>query len=71
MEGATHKYWYGLLLMVCLPAFGDLQAGQEEYGHGKDYSKEVPLVEKSWCETPSLWEIRIGAPRVAGRCVRR
>jgi opacity protein-like surface antigen len=29
---------------------------------GKDYSKEVPVVEKSWCETPSLWEIRIGAP---------
>jgi hypothetical protein len=27
----------------------------------KDYSKEVP-VEKSWCETPSLWEVRIGAP---------
>jgi opacity protein-like surface antigen len=29
---------------------------------GKDYSKEVVPVEKSWCETPSLWEIRIGAP---------
>ena len=28
----------------------------------KDYSKEVPLVEKSWCETPPLWEVRIGAP---------
>src|SRR3989442_9611677 len=29
---------------------------------GKDYSKEVPVVEKSWCETPPPWEIRIGAP---------
>ena len=29
---------------------------------GKDYSKEVPPIEKSWCETPSLWEVRIGAP---------
>jgi len=29
---------------------------------GKDYSKEPPPVEKSWCETPSLWEVRIGAP---------
>jgi opacity protein-like surface antigen len=28
----------------------------------KDYSKEVVPVEKSWCETSSLWEIRIGAP---------
>jgi len=27
----------------------------------KDYSKEVP-VEKNWCETPSLWEVRIGLP---------
>ena len=23
--------------------------------------KEVP-VEKSWCETPSLWEVRVGLP---------
>src|SRR5205814_6113389 len=22
--------------------------------------KEVPSVEKSWCETPPLWELRIG-----------
>src|SRR5499427_2023105 len=29
----------------------------------KDYSKETaPLVEKSWCETPPPWEIRIGVP---------
>ena len=31
-------------------------------GDGKDYSKEVVPVEKSWCETPSLWEVRIGLP---------
>jgi len=29
---------------------------------GKDYSKEVVPIEKSWCETPSLWEVRIGLP---------
>jgi len=28
----------------------------------KDYSKEVVPVEKNWCETPSLWEVRIGLP---------
>jgi opacity protein-like surface antigen len=28
----------------------------------KDYSKEVAPVEKSWCETPPPWEIRIGIP---------
>jgi opacity protein-like surface antigen len=28
----------------------------------KDYSKEVVPVEKSWCEAPPPWEIRIGIP---------
>jgi opacity protein-like surface antigen len=28
----------------------------------KDYSKEVAPVEKSWCEPPPPWEIRIGIP---------
>lgn len=28
----------------------------------KDYSKEAEPLEKSWCETPSLWEVRIGLP---------
>jgi opacity protein-like surface antigen len=28
----------------------------------KNYSKEVVPLEKSWCETPSLWEVRIGLP---------
>src|SRR5215471_21685343 len=51
-----------LLLMVSLPAIGSLWAGSEEYTDGKDYSKEVPVAEKSWCETPPPWEIRVGAP---------
>ncbi len=25
-------------------------------------AKEAPPIEKSWCETPSLWQIRIGLP---------
>jgi len=28
----------------------------------KGYSKEVIPLEKGWCETPSLWEVRIGLP---------
>ncbi|MGE5212124.1 MAG: hypothetical protein ACM3NN_00390 [Nitrospirota bacterium] len=28
----------------------------------KNYSKEVVPLEKSWCETPSLWEVHIGLP---------
>ena len=40
-----------------------LFAGTElSSSEGKDYSKEVPVVEKSWCETPSLWEVRVGVP---------
>ena len=31
-------------------------------GDGKDYSKEIVPAEQSWCATPPLWEIRIGAP---------
>jgi opacity protein-like surface antigen len=53
------------LLLVAILFSGSriLFAGQElPAGDGKDYSKEVAPVEKSWCETPSLWEIRIGAP---------
>ena len=45
-----------------MTSIGSLCAGQEEYTDGKDYSKEVVPLEKSWCETPPLWEIRIGAP---------
>jgi opacity protein-like surface antigen len=61
-QGATRKYLYVLLLMVCFSAIGSLWAGTEQYSDGKDYSKEPPPLEKNWCETPPLWEIRIGAP---------
>jgi opacity protein-like surface antigen len=50
------------LLTASLPFIGNLLAGSEQYADGKDYSKEVPPVEKSRCETPPPWEIRIGAP---------
>lgn len=58
----THRFSCFLLLMISVSAIGTLWAGQEEYTDGKDYSKEVPPLEKSWCETPALWEIRIGIP---------
>ena len=52
-----------LLLAILFNTSRVLLAGPElPPADGKDYSKEVPLVEKSWCETPSLWEVRIGAP---------
>src|ERR1044071_7415161 len=52
-----------LLVATLLSSSSMLFAGPElPASDGKDYSKEVPLVEKSWCETPSLWEVRIGAP---------
>jgi hypothetical protein len=41
---------------------GNLRAGQEEYRDGKDYSKEMAPAPKPWCETPPLWEVRIGVP---------
>jgi opacity protein-like surface antigen len=51
------------LLAASFIATGSLWAGSEPpVTDEKDYSKEVPLVEKSWCETPPLWEVRIGAP---------
>src|SRR6516165_7024037 len=58
----THRYLCVLLLMASLMPIGNLRAGQEEYSDGKDYSKEIAPAPKSWCETPRLWEIRIGAP---------
>ena len=57
----TNK-WVCLLVAILFSSSRVLFAGTEPLAtDGKDYSKEVP-VEKSWCETPSLWEIRIGAP---------
>jgi opacity protein-like surface antigen len=51
-----------LFLTASFLAIGTLWAGPEQSSDGKDYSKEVPLVEKSWCETPPLWQVRIGLP---------
>src|ERR1700756_3847635 len=62
------KYWATdksvcLLRVVILSSSTILFAGPEPLAtDGKDYSKEVVPVEKSWCETPPLWEVRIGAP---------
>ena len=51
-----------VLVAILFISSSVLFAGPEPLAaDSKDYSKEVP-VEKSWCETPSLWEIRIGAP---------
>jgi hypothetical protein len=50
------------LLAAFFIAIGSLWARPEPDSDGKDYSKEVPLVEKSWCETLPLWEVRIGVP---------
>ena len=51
-----------LLVAIILSSSRTLFAGPEPLATDeKDYSKEVS-VEKSWCETPSLWEVRIGAP---------
>src|ERR1043166_7899617 len=62
----TDRVTQSLLCFVLLLAFlftiGSLCAGQEQYSDGQDHSKEVPLVEKSWCEAPPPWEIRIGLP---------
>jgi opacity protein-like surface antigen len=58
----THRYLYFLLLITSLPAKGNLLAGQEDYSDGKDYSKEMAPAPKPWCETPPLWEVRIGVP---------
>ena len=60
--GITHRYLCFLLLMASLLAIGSLGAGQEDYTDGKDYSKEMAPASQSWCETPPLWEVRIGAP---------
>ena len=53
-----------LVVVAILFSSSSILSGGPELpaGDGKDYSKEVVPVEKSWCETPSLWEVRIGAP---------
>jgi len=60
---AADKSVCPLLMAALLSSSGILFAGTEPLPtDGKDYSKEVPPLEKSWCETPSLWEVRIGLP---------
>src|SRR5215472_17838474 len=60
---ARDKAVYIVLLAILFSTANILFAGSElSAGDSKDYSKEVAPVEKSWCETPSLWEVRIGAP---------
>jgi opacity protein-like surface antigen len=59
----TGKSVFFLVVAVVLRASPILLAGTEPVAtDAKDYSKEVVPLEKSWCETPSLWEVRIGLP---------
>ena len=52
-----------LLATTLFSSVSILFAGQESLASdGKDYSKETVPLEKSWCETPPPWEMRIGAP---------
>jgi opacity protein-like surface antigen len=51
-----------LLLAAFLSGSENLAAGAEQSSDGKDYSKEPPPIEKSWCETPPPFEVRIGLP---------
>src|SRR5262245_859842 len=52
-----------LLVAIVISSSGILFAGPNSLAtDGKDYSKEVVPVEKSWCETLKPFEIRIGAP---------
>jgi opacity protein-like surface antigen len=62
-NGATNESVCFLLIAIFISSSSILFAGTEPViTDGKDYSKEVVPVEKSWCETPSLWEVRIGLP---------
>jgi hypothetical protein len=54
---------YVLVLTILFSTSHLLLAGTEPLtSDEKDYSKEIVPLEKSWCETPSLWEVRIGLP---------
>ena len=62
MNWAANKSVCLLVAAIFVSSSGILFGGTEPIATDeKDYSKEVP-VEKSWCETPSLWEVRIGLP---------
>src|SRR5437016_13600027 len=63
MNKWTDKFVRLLLVAILFSSSRLLFGGPEPLAtDGKDYSKEVVPVKKSWCETPSLWEVRIGAP---------
>ena len=60
---ATDKSLCLLLVAILFSSSTILFGGPEPLAtDGKDYSKEVVPVEKSWCQTPPPWEIRIGVP---------
>src|SRR6266487_1499651 len=60
---AAGKSVWVFVLAILFSSPNLLFAGSElTAGDGKDYSKEVVPIEKSWCETLPPWEIRIGAP---------
>ena len=62
-NGATQRPVCFILLAILVCGSRIVVAGPElPAADGKDYSKEVVPVEKSWCETPKPFEIRIGAP---------
>src|SRR5262245_43244665 len=52
-----------VLLAILFSTSNILFSGSEPLAtDDKDYSKEAVPLEKSWCETPKPFEIRIGAP---------
>jgi hypothetical protein len=64
-KSATRKFGLALLAAVLFGSPGILFAGPvslSDDSTSTDASKEAPPVEKSWCETPPPWEIRIGVP---------
>jgi hypothetical protein len=62
-DSASEKSACLLAVAILLNSSAILLAGPEPLASdGKDYSKDVPVVEKSWCATLPAWEVRIGAP---------
>src|SRR5215475_682495 len=60
---ATDRFVWLFVLAILFSASNSLFAGSElSAGDGKDYSKQIAPVPQSWCETPPLWEVRIGIP---------
>lgn len=60
---STDKFIRLILAAILVSSARIIFAGTEPLAPDeKDYSKEVVPVEKSWCDTPSLWEVRVGAP---------